>query len=233
MVVWVLLSRVSILVFLWVISIGFCWVFFVSRLISASVSEGLGDFKKNIFSTGFSLDVHGPVCFKLRAIHHRSLVWYQSQKARKCAKKASLRMPCPSCRPFSQIGTLTTRTYLLLLPPSAEAIQSPYSRFPPTATCLALKLLTLWQRRAQQKSKWIGLPATLRWGPSSRSSNTASGGWSTHDTTRLTPTTFWTDRNKWHCSGSRQATTSSTITCILISTSVIQSSAIAVLAVRQ
>ena len=32
-------------------------------------------------------------------------------------------MPCPSCRPFSQTGTLTTTTYLLLLPPSAEAMQ--------------------------------------------------------------------------------------------------------------
>ena len=46
-----------------------------------------------------------------------------------------------------------------------------------------------WQRRAQQKSKWIGPPATLRWRPSSKPSNTASGGTSTHGTTRLTPTT--------------------------------------------
>ena len=37
----------------------------------------------------------------------------------------------------------------------------------------------LWQRRAQQKSKWIGLLATLRWRSSSRPSNTASGGLST------------------------------------------------------
>ena len=29
----------------------------------------------------------------------------------------------PSCRPLSQIGTLTITTYLLLLPPSAEAMQ--------------------------------------------------------------------------------------------------------------
>ena len=37
-----------------------------------------------------------------------------------------------------------------------------------------MRLLTLWQRRAQQKCKWIGLPATLRWRPSSRPSNKAS-----------------------------------------------------------
>ena len=61
--------------------------------------------------------------------------------------------------------------------------------FSPTATCLAMMLLTLWQRRAQQKNKWIGLPATLRWRPSSRPSNTVSGGLSTHSTKRLAPTT--------------------------------------------
>ena len=65
----------------------------------------------------------------------------------------------------------------------------PCNGYHPTATCLAMRLLTLWQRRAQQKSKWIGPPATLRWRPSSRPSNTASGGTSTHGTTRLTPTT--------------------------------------------
>ena len=32
----------------------------------------------------------------------------------------------------------------------------------PSATCLAMRLLTLWQRRAQQKSKWIGPPDTVR-----------------------------------------------------------------------
>ena len=37
-------------------------------------------------------------------------------------------------------------------------MQSPCNGFPPTATCLATRLLALWQRRAQQKSKWIGLP---------------------------------------------------------------------------
>ena len=72
-----------------------------------------------------------------------------------------LQMPCPSCRPFSHIGTLATTTCLLLLPPSAEAMQSPCSGIPPTSTCLAMRLLTLWQLRAQQKSKWMGLPATL------------------------------------------------------------------------
>ena len=75
---------------------------------------------------------------------------------------SSLQMPCPSCRPFSHIGTPSTTTYWLLLPPSAEAMQSPCSGFPPTATCLAMRLLTLCQRRARQKSKWIGPPATLR-----------------------------------------------------------------------
>ena len=40
--------------------------------------------------------------------------------------------------------------------------ESPCNGFHPTATCLAMRLLTLWQRTAQQKSKWIGPPATLR-----------------------------------------------------------------------
>ena len=44
-------------------------------------------------------------------------------------------------------------------------------------------------RKAQQRSKWIGPPATQRWRPSSRPSNTGSGGMSTHCTTGLTPTT--------------------------------------------
>ena len=69
--------------------------------------------------------------------------------------------------------------------PFAEAMQSPCNGYHPTATCLARRLPTLWQRRAQQKSKWVGLPATLRWRPSRRS-NTARG-MSTHDTTKLTP----------------------------------------------
>ena len=46
-----------------------------------------------------------------------------------------------------------------------------------------------WQRKAQERSRWIGQPAALRWRPSSRPSNTASGGTNTHGTTRLTPTT--------------------------------------------
>ena len=47
----------------------------------------------------------------------------------------SLQMPCLSCRPFSQTRTLTAATYLLLLPTFAEAMQSPCSGVPPTATC--------------------------------------------------------------------------------------------------
>ena len=50
-----------------------------------------------------------------------------------------------------QIGTLNTS--LLLLPRFVEAMQTPCSGFPPTATCLAMRLLTLWQRKAQQRSK--------------------------------------------------------------------------------
>ena len=73
-----------------------------------------------------------------------------------------IRVPCPSCRPFSQTGTLTTTTCLLLLPPSTEAIHSTCSGFLPTATCLAMRLLTLCQRMAYQKSKWMDLPATMR-----------------------------------------------------------------------
>ena len=52
-------------------------------------------------------------------------------------------MPCPSCRPFSQTGTLTTTNCLLLLPPFTEAMQSPCSGFHPNATCLAVRLMTL------------------------------------------------------------------------------------------
>ena len=33
---------------------------------------------------------------------------------------------------------------------------------PSTATCLVMRLQTLWQRKAQQRRKWIGPPATLR-----------------------------------------------------------------------
>ena len=102
---------------------------------------------------------------------------------------SSLRMPCPSCRPSSQTGILTTRTCLLRLPRFVEAMQSPCNGFPSTETCLATRLLTLWQRKAQQRSKWIGPLATLRWRPSSRPSNIASGGTSTHGTPRPTPTT--------------------------------------------
>ena len=90
---------------------------------------------------------------------------------------------------FSQIGSQTTTIYLLHLSPFVEAMQSPCSRFPSTVMFLAMRLLTLWQRREQQKSKWIGLPATLRWRPSSTPSNIASGGTSAHGTTRLTRTT--------------------------------------------
>ena len=105
------------------------------------------------------------------------------------SKLSSLRTPCPSCRPSSQIGTLNSMTCLLLLPHFVDAMKSPYNGYHLTATCLAMRLLSLWQRRAQQKSKWIDPRATLRWRPSSRPSNTASGGTSTHGTTRLTPTT--------------------------------------------
>ena len=75
---------------------------------------------------------------------------------------SSLRTPCPSCRPSSQTGTLNSMTCLLLLPHFVEAMQSPCNGFHPTAMCLAMRLLTLWQRKAKQRSKWIGPPATLR-----------------------------------------------------------------------
>ena len=87
-----------------------------------------------------------------------------------------------------QSKTLNTMTCLLLLPRFVEAMQSPCNGFPHTALCLKTRLLTLWQRKAQQRSKWISPQATLRWRPSSRPSNTASGGMSIHGTTRLTPT---------------------------------------------
>ena len=114
--------------------------------------------------------------------------WKQRQLILKSAFMLLL-TPCPSCRPSSQIGTLNSTTCLLLLPHFVDAMQSPCNGYHPTATCLAMRLLTLWQRRVQQKSKWIGPPATLTWRPSSRPSNTSSGGTSTHGTTRLTPTT--------------------------------------------
>ena len=78
------------------------------------------------------------------------------------SKLSSLRTPCPSCRPSSQIGTLKSMTCLLLLPHFVDAMKSPYNGYHLTATCLEMRLLTLWQRRAQQKSKWIDPPATLR-----------------------------------------------------------------------
>ena len=102
---------------------------------------------------------------------------------------SSVRMPCPSCRLFSQTGTLNSTTCLLLLSRFVEAMQSPCNGFPPIATCLETRLLILSQRKAQQRSKWIGPLANLRWRPTSRPSNTASGGTSTHSITRLTPTT--------------------------------------------
>ena len=66
---------------------------------------------------------------------------------------SSLRTPCPSCRPSSQTGTLNSTTCLLLLPHFVEAMQSPYNGYHPTATCLAMRLQTLWQRRAQKRKK--------------------------------------------------------------------------------
>ena len=84
-------------------------------------------------------------------------------------------MSFASCRPSSQIGTLNTTPCLLLLPRFEEAMQSPCNGFHPTATCLATRLLTLWQRKAQQRSKWIGLPATLRWRPSWRTKEEEEG----------------------------------------------------------
>ena len=78
------------------------------------------------------------------------------------SKLSSLRTPCPSCRPSSQIGTLKSMTCLLLLPHFVDAMKSPYNGYHLTATCLEMRLLTFWQRRAQQKSKWIDPPATLR-----------------------------------------------------------------------
>ena len=52
----------------------------------------------------------------------------------------SLRTPCPSC---SQIGTLNSTTCLLLLLHFVDAMQSPNNGYHPTATCLAMRLLTL------------------------------------------------------------------------------------------
>ena len=59
------------------------------------------------------------------------------------SKLSSLRTPCPSCRPSSQIGTLKSMTCLLLLPHFVEAMKSPYNGYHLTATCLAMRLLTL------------------------------------------------------------------------------------------
>ena len=82
----------------------------------------------------------------------------------------SLRTPCPSCRPPSQSETLNNWTCLLLLPHFVDAMQSPCNGFHPTATCLATRLLTLWQSKALQRNKWIGPPATLMRRPPSRPS---------------------------------------------------------------
>ena len=86
----------------------------------------------------------------------------QRSTAVQVKSSASLRTPCPSCRTSSQIGTLKSMTCLLLLPHFVDAMKSPYNGYHLIATCLAMRLLTLWQRRAQQKSKWVDPPATLR-----------------------------------------------------------------------
>ena len=46
---------------------------------------------------------------------------------------SSLRTPCPSCRPSSQIGTQNSMTCLLLLPHFVDAMQSPYNGYHRTA----------------------------------------------------------------------------------------------------
>ncbi|KAL8570342.1 hypothetical protein ACOMHN_035760 [Nucella lapillus] len=67
--------------------------------------------------------------------------------------------------------------------------QSPCSGFPPTATCLAMKLLTPWQRKALQKSRWTDKPATLNPRPSLRLSYRTSGSNNIHVTTEQTHAT--------------------------------------------
>ena len=118
--------------------------------------------------------------------------WKQQQPTLKSALMlltvlSSLLMPCPPCRPLSQIGTLTMMTYLLLLPPSAEAMQSPYSGFLPTAMCLAMRLLTLSGKGMHNKGA-SGQVCQLSWGED-HPQGQASGGRSTQGTTRLTPAT--------------------------------------------
>ena len=146
---------------------------------------------------------------------------------------SSLRTPCPPCRPFSQIGTLNSATYLLRLPPIAEAMQSPCSGFPPTATCLAMRLLTLWQRRGTTKEQvdrstnYAKVKTILKVKQHSK--------WRLEHPryNKADPYFLLTRREQVTVSGSGQATTASTITCILNSASAIQSSALTVLAIRQ
>ena len=71
---------------------------------------------------------------------------------------SSLRMPCPSCSPFSQIVTITPVTYLLLLPLLQKLCSHPAADSLPQQRAKQMGQ----QRRARQKSKWTGLPATLK-----------------------------------------------------------------------
>ena len=96
-------------------------------------------------------------------------------------------MPCPSRRPSNKIGTLTATTCLLLLPPFSEAMQSPCNELSPTATCIATRLLTLWQKITTKEQVDMST-GNLRGRPFSQPSSTASGGSRTHGT-RLTPAT--------------------------------------------
>ena len=137
---------------------------------------------------------------------------------------SSLRMPCPSYRPSSQTGTLNSTTCLLLLPHFVETMQSPCNGFHPTATCLATRLLTLAKEgttmeQVDRPTSYPELKTILKAKQHSK--------WR-HEHPRYNkadPYYLLTRRE--------QAITASTITCIPNSALAIQSSALAVLAVRQ
>ena len=96
---------------------------------------------------------------------------------------SSSQMPRPPCRPYSK-----QEYWPWPILCSCHPLQKLCN--PPAVDSLPLQCAWQWGcwlsgKVTQDKSKWTGLPATLRWRPSSRPRNTASGGMSTSATKRV------------------------------------------------
>ena len=161
--------------------------------------------------------------------------WKQQQPTLKSALNflpmlSSLRMPCLSSGPSGQTGTQNTTTCLLLLPPFVEAVQSPCSGFPPTATCLATRLLIFWQRKTQQTSKstsYSEVKTILKAKQHSKWRHKHS------QYNKADPYNLLTRRKQVTLFRLRTGHNCLNITCIPNSATAIQSSALVALAVRQ